>query len=373
MFGLLKKNDFDSQNTLIQSKIAELSTVFNNVHNTNITIINNNIRNLANDVNLISIQLKEIQNSFNELQKNILNSNFSNNINTDIDFNKLISHIKNLYRDKHSLKDSDRRILEDSLEASIRNHLSQENMYLTSERFYPDLSGSNGVLSKNPMFKKDLKADILLLDKLSNITTIIELKRWDCQLESNGDAKAQTKGDRSKHYFDITKLAWSKKINPKIKHYFISVYECYTSDVHPKGYVYVKGNRQQNAYASFGPFNSANKNSIGENLDFSEIDDLLFNKPKIDDIFKNCDESIKDDISDQFNNMYNNTNSMFQFKYIDYDKIKSNNPFSNITLKLICDEQINNTNLSQSELQNLSLQEIIDLPSNWRVRILEVL
>ncbi len=400
MFGLLKKNDFDAESILIQSRIAELSTAVNksnNIHDMNIKVINNCLQTLTERVSSIHTQLNNIQNTFIQLQKNIEILNTSNKIlsvndkkvnnlipnkinNFRIDFEKLIDFIADLYKDKHSLVGSSRRILENQekngvipLETEIRNYLSsQQNINCLETKQYPNLNLYN-FNDFNP------ESDILLSDNSNNIHTIIELKRWDSEINLKDLPKIKKcsaiEGDRALHYADINKLFLSKKQNKNIKHYFISIYENYDDINALKGYVAKFDN--DSIDAGYGPFNKKQLMSNVIDKKFIDITKIIqklkfLQKEKIKNLKLLNDNILK--IEKSFLDMYN-AEGIFTFDYIDFEKVDKGdiNFFSQGNCQVIYDKQINNTNLNQEQINNLSLQKIVDLPSNWRVRILEVL
>ncbi len=383
MFGLLKKNDFDAESVLIQSRIAEVNTSIINVSNTNdakVKDTNNKLNILANVLKATQEQLKQNQSTILELQKTIeslvmnqktienliiiqkkidsKNNSANINVNTNLDLSKLIDFITNLYSDKNSLIGSPNRILEKALERKIANYLSSsQNMLVSNKKCYPGFEFDN--------FEYSPEADLLLFDNFQTINSIIEIKRWDSALNSNdytcGTRIAQ---DRSLHYIALNKLALSKVINPNIKHYYMTVYESYDDSTYSKGYIAAK---KQTTSAGYGPFNlkqnTANFMDFEQiQKEFSDVSDMIPNFSFYADVLENS-----------FIQMYN-AKETFDFEYVDVNRLfKKIYPFLKIKCKVLEDKQINNTVLNQKQIHNYTENHLANLPSNWRVRIIEVL
>ncbi len=336
MFGLLKKNDFDSQNTLIQSKIAELSAT-----------INASFLSLNNDVNLIKNQLNDIQHSFIKFEKNI-------------DFDKMIDNIKaNFLNHKNS---SANRFLEDEMNHQINFQIQKQGFLSLSEVKYPNFINSY----------KLAVADIVTYtcDENDNniVDAIFELKRWDSKLDQSGTPTAWIKDDRAYHWISFNTLCISKNNNSNAKHYFIVFYETYPFSNYPTGYLAAKKKSSNNNY---GPFEKCVSGNLKKEIISNEFEKIVNNNTYFDNYINEYELS--------FNKMYDTPeNGIFDFEYVDVDNLQQNynngkSPLVKKQCKVIKDTSVINTDLSASEFNTATLQYLLSLPSNWRLRIIEVL
>ena len=356
MFGLLKKNDFDAEIISIKSQLDKLSSLMFEQQ--------------------IELQ-NQLLNTYENIKKNQIQNNLSsldlNNISKKFDYNQIIKEIMSNFKidflkGKNSINTgkNSNRFLEEEMNRKISFELQKLGIFIANEQEYP-------VSLKN---QKSI-SDISIFDYSDNkekLQCIIELKRWDSLIdEETGTAKASINNDKIEHLKTFNKLCVSKNCieNKNIKHLFITCYEDFTSlkKDYQSGYIAAK---KKSNDKRFGPFNIADINMSEKTFE------AIFNIKVNDNNYLN---DIINSFNKSFDSLYNSAeNEIFDFNFLDLNNIFQNgntinqkNPFLLRKCKVVKNEVIENINLSTNEFLTANLSYLLTLPSNWKIRVIEVL
>ena len=391
MFGLLKKNQFDNEIQKINLLSIEQHASLRDKLNNNQIDTQKRFAELYNLFIQMNEELKQnkitIQNLQNEIQSLLKNNKlpaYKQNISAhydsiEIEYSKIGNILKNYCKNKSNKKDSPNRFKEFDIRNEIVSYIKStyNNLNVIDEFQYPNLSYFS-IKDDKCVKKTTPRSDFVLLNN-STINSIFELKRWDSAISIDSKklinnqvlnpsavySGASCVNDRALHLIALYKLCLSKRINTNIKHYYISVYEDFPLNNYPYGYIPPKKGIE-NPSVNFGPFNDKNLNSL-------EIDIDCISKEFNIDIDKNSyDYSMfKNTLKESFYNMHN-AKELFTIDSINHNK-NQKGFFIKTQCNVLYDDSIVNTNLSLNEFNNYSLEQLVNLPTNWRIRILEVL
>lgn len=364
MFGLLKKSDFDAENIFIKSQISssandiqdKLSFLTNELFKTQ--------EQLRQNQNII-LDLKNVIEKLNNVQSQ-QNNNSIKSFKKNIDFNALAQSIENFVKNRSGISESAfNEIIQQNKKLNVLDFKNFTECQIQGENLGPEATLTNHIhdyLTQNnfnyiPQYRlnindQSLRADLFIEDEIC-----VEIKRWDLNIQfkesSNNALRTLTDygTDRWAHYRDLDRLSHYKVKNPNKRCVFISVTENAKNE-------FSKNNNQNtcNFYSdnniTFGSDKYANKIHKSEDK----------NKEKTEE------ETI---IAQNWLKIYAE-NQEFNFEYKD----NQTGIFLSRKCKVLVDTIVDNMSNIPKDLINKYLDNDIylaQLPTNWRIRIIEVL